>query len=334
MYRLITFVFAVFITTVHYAQDGLLRIRPIAGVNLGFVHRPFLAATIDIGFSWSFNDRIGLLAMGVLAMNGYDYAKESYDHRIFHLTSRMELRPFWQKPMGSSMSSTLRYGLGLGLAKHGTGGLETMTGPLRTSSRAVKDTRFYLAPEVSILKKLGRHNLELGLRYVRHVQRHPAFTTSLSYGADISIATATHDHLALVVRFHLGLKPPVLPTYPIPMIEYAERSTDTLGTLAAGKERITLWLWDNGEYDGDTLSVILNDRPVLVGHELTRKRYKLRVDLLPGENHLLIVAHNEGRVSPNTASVVVRAGNRRQQLLLSTSLRRNQVVRIVRGSKR
>ena len=91
-----------------------------------------------------------------------------------------------------------------------------------------------------------------------------------------------------------------------------------------------MWLWDNAEYDGDTLSVFLNGRPVLVGHELTRKRHRLRIDLRPGENHLLVVAHNEGRVPPNTASVVVATGRGRAQLLVSTSLRRNQVVRVLR----
>jgi len=325
------------------AQDGLLPIRPIVGVNLGvgmpkveaisgtaFATRPFFAGTLDFGASWTYREKVGVVAMGVLAMNGYDYVKEGYDYDVYHLTTRMELRPFWQKPLDSNLGTSLRAGLGLGQARHGNDELDLERGPLRTSSRSVANTRFYLAPEVSILKEAGRHRMELGLRYVRHLDRDPAFTTTLSLGADTTVATATHDHLALVLRFHFGLKRPTLPTFPAPTIEYAERSTDTLATLTAHKERITLWLWDNAEYDGDTLSILLNGRPVLAGHELTRKRHRLRLDLRPGENTLLVVAHNEGRVSPNTASVIAATGKGRQQLLISTSLRKNQVLRIVR----
>lgn len=114
------------------------------------------------------------------------------------------------------------------------------------------------------------------------------------------------------------------------MVVYADRATDTLTTLQVAKSRIALWLWDNAEYDGDTISVFVNGRPILVGHELQHNRYKLKLDVLPGENQVLMVAHNEGRVPPNTASAIVRAGKGRQRLLFTTSLQKNQVLRIVR----
>ncbi len=54
------------------------------------------------------------------------------------------------------------------------------------------------------------------------------------------------------------------------------------------------------------------------------------MDLAPGENVLLVVAHNKGGVPPNTASARVRLGRGRKELLFSTSLQRNQALRIVR----
>jgi hypothetical protein len=184
---------------------------------------------------------------------------------------------------------------------------------------------------VVLVKQEGRHRVEWGLRYVAHIQRQVAFSTRLSAGADTTFATATHDHLALVIRFHLGLKRPALTVPPAPPVAYAGRVADTLTTIQATKSRITLWLWDNAEYDGDTISVFVNGRPVLVGHALTHGRYKLKVDVVPGENALLMVAHNEGRVPPNTASALVRAGKGRQRLLFTTSLQKSQVLCIVRG---
>lgn len=325
------------------AQDGALPFRPIVGINLGvglpqveaisgvrFATRPFFAGTLDLGGSWTYREKVGLAALGVFAINGYDFTNGVFDYDVYHLTRRAELRAFWQRPLDPRLNTSVRAGLGIGLAIQGSDTRDSRQGAFQALTSATAMQRTYLSPEAVLVKQEGRHRVEFGLRYVTHLQRQVAFSTRLSAGPDTSLATATHDHLALVIRFHLGLKRAVMPTLPPPPVEYAERSTDTLATIAAGNERITLWLWDNAEYDGDTLSIFVNGRPVLVGHELGRKRHKLRVDLKPGENVLLVVAHNEGRVPPNTASVVLRAGKGRKELLFSTSLRKNQVLRIVR----
>jgi len=342
-----TTIMGILLAGLAHAQDGVLPFRPIVGLNIGvnlpqveaisgtpFLTRPFFAGTLDLGASWTYRDKVGVVAMGMFAMNGYDYAKDGFDYDVYHLTRRLELRPFWQKPLDPGLGTTLRAGLGLGMSYQGNAFRDTRRGPFRATSRSIADERPFLAPEVSILKELGHHRMELGLRYTRHLQREPAFSTILSLGADTSVASATNDLFGLVLRFHFGLKRPAMPILQAPPFDFATRSTDTLTALTATKQRITMWLWDNAEYDGDTLSILLNGRPVLVGHELGRKRHKLSLDLLPGENVLLVVAHNEGRVPPNTASVVVKAGKGRQQLLVSTSLRKNQVVRIVREGGR
>jgi hypothetical protein len=345
MFRTSLVLFAFLARAVSLAQDGALPFRPILGINLGvglpnvevvsgvpFATRPFFAGTLDFGASWTYREKVGLVALGVLAINGYDFSNGVYDYDIYHLTRRAELRAFWQRPLDPRLNTSVRAGLGIGLAFQGNDTRDSREGPFQALTTTTAMQRTYLSPEAVIVKQEGRHRVEFGLRYVTHLQRQVAFSTQLTAGADTTMATATHDHLALVIRFHWGLKRPVLPTFPLPPIDFLARETDTLTTLSSSKQRITLWLWDNAEYDGDTLSVLLNGRPVLVGHELGRKRHKLKLDLLPGENVLLVVAHNEGRVAPNTASVVVKAGKGRQQLLVSTSLRKNQVVRIVRGT--
>lgn len=326
------------------AQDNALPFRPIIGINLGvglpkvetisgapFSTRPFFAGTLDFGASWTYREKFGLAAHGVMAINGYDFVNGDYDYDIYHLTRRAELRAFWQRSVNPSLRTTLRAGLGLGLAFQDNSTRDTRRGSFQALTNANAMQRTYLAPEVVLLKQEGRHRVEWGLRYVAHLQRQVAFSTRLSVRGDTTLATAKHDHLALVIRFHLGLNRPALPVPTPPVVAYEGRVVDTLTTIQAAKSRITLWLWDNAEYDGDTVSVFVNGRPVLVGHELTRKRYKLKVDVVPGENAVLMVAHNEGRVPPNTASAMVRAGKGRQRLLFTTSLQKNQVLRIVRG---
>ena len=329
-----------------FGQDGASPFRLVAGINLGvglprletisgvrFSTSPHFAGTVDLGATWTHRERWGLAALGVLAINGYDYMKGAVDYDIYHLTRRAEVRAFWQRSLNESLRTSLRAGIGLGLAFQDSDTRDTREGSFQALTTATAMQRTYLAPEVCLVKTEGRHRVEWGLRYVAHLQRDVAMSTRLAEGADTTLATARHDHLAMVIRFHLGLKRPALPAPPPPAVAYGDRTTDTLTTLTANRQRITLWLWDNAERDGDTLSVIVNGRPVLSGLALTHKRHKLKVDLAPGMNELLVVAHNEGRVPPNTASAVVRTGRGRKELLFSTSLQRNQALRIVREAR-
>jgi hypothetical protein len=327
-------------------QDGALPFRLVAGINVGvglprmetisgvrFATSPHFAGTLDLGATWTYRERWGLAALGVLAINGYDFTKGAVNYDIYHLTRRAEVRAFWQRSLNERLRTSVRAGIGLGLAFQGSDTRDARDGTFQALTTATAMQRTYLAPEICLVKMEGRHRVEWGLRYVTHLQREVALSTRLADGADTTLATARHDHLALVIRFHLGLKRRALPA-PLPsMIAFADRVTDTLATLEANRQRITLWLWDNAEQDGDTLSVLVNGRPVLSGLALTRKRQKLKVDLVPGANELLVVAHNEGRVPPNTASAIVRTGKGRKELLFSTSLQRNQVLRIVRDAR-
>ena len=96
--------------------------------------------------------------------------------------------------------------------------------------------------------------------------------------------------------------------------------------MSTRRDHITLDLWDNAEYDGDTISVLLNGKSVLVGHELTRRKKRVTVPIAQGNNTLLIVAHNEGRVPPNTSSCIVKRGKGREQLLIRTSQAANMAI--------
>jgi len=57
----------------------------------------------------------------------------------------------------------------------------------------------------------------------------------------------------------------------------------------------------------------------------------LRLDLQHGYNRLQLIAHNEGRIPPNTARAILRRGKGREQLLLKTGKKHGQVLVIIRG---
>jgi hypothetical protein len=145
-----------------------------------------------------------------------------------------------------------------------------------------------------------------------------------------TVGSATNDFLGLVFRYHIGFKEKPEPSPVMPSIAFEERRTDTLATLSTKRQWITMKLWDNAEYDGDTITVLLNGKPVLVEHELTHKKKRIRLKLTNPENTLLVIAHNEGRVPPNTASCTVRKVGGRKELLIRTSKAANMAVVIRR----
>jgi hypothetical protein len=150
-------------------------------------------------------------------------------------------------------------------------------------------------------------------------------------GSQASYA-ATDDHLALMTRYHIGFRrrEEGLPALHLPE---GERDQDTLSMLHCKRERITLRLWDDAEMDGDTVSVLLNGRPVLVAHRLSHDPVKLRLDLRYGSNAIEVIAHNEGRIPPNTARGIVRRGKGREPMLIKTYRTRSQLLLIERGKR-
>ena len=113
-----------------------------------------------------------------------------------------------------------------------------------------------------------------------------------------------------------------------PAVDYAARSTDTLTTLNTRSRTIVLELWDNAEYDGDTISILVNNTPVVTDLELTRRHQRVTVELYTGLNDVLIVANNEGRVPPNTALCRVHRVKGKPLLSVHTSARTNQLVQV------
>jgi len=83
---------------------------------------------------------------------------------------------------------------------------------------------------------------------------------------------------------------------------------------------LEIQLWDYGKEDGDKISLFMNGSNLLKKHVLTNKRKKIKVSLNPGANKLIVYAHNLGKDTPNTASIIVNDGETKQLLSLQSTL--------------
>lgn len=94
---------------------------------------------------------------------------------------------------------------------------------------------------------------------------------------------------------------------------------------------IKIDFYDNGQIDGDTISVYVNNMPVVSNRRIGVKPVSIdvKIDLKRTEQEVIMVGENLGTIPPNTALMIVNAGNKRYQLYLTSDEQKNAMVRFV-----
>jgi hypothetical protein len=123
------------------------------------------------------------------------------------------------------------------------------------------------------------------------------------------------------------------PTFEEPLLtRYVKRKTVYSTDLEVESDSVRISFYDNGDIDGDSISVFLNQQPVLVKQELTSRALNIYVTLdnTKSVNEISMFAENLGKYPPNTALMLVTDGVTRHEIYLSSSLTQNAGVRIRR----
>ena len=88
-------------------------------------------------------------------------------------------------------------------------------------------------------------------------------------------------------------------------------------------------LYDNGIVDGDTVSIVLNDKVILAKQGLTTRaiRYVIHVTAQLGDSLLLtMVADNLGSIPPNTGLLIVEDGDQRNEIRFTGDMQMSSAV--------
>jgi len=114
------------------------------------------------------------------------------------------------------------------------------------------------------------------------------------------------------------------------LAQFTRRKIIYTKDLEIGSDSIRISLYDNGEIDGDTVTVFLNGQPVISHQELTARAVNiyLTLDNSKDVNEVSLFAENLGKIPPNTALMVVTDGISRFEVFLSSSYTQNATVRI------
>jgi hypothetical protein len=94
---------------------------------------------------------------------------------------------------------------------------------------------------------------------------------------------------------------------------------------------IRLDFYDNAEIDDDTISVFVNKKMILSNQRLSAKALTtyIKIDLTNTFQEVEMVAENMGKIPPNTALLIVTAGNVRYKLFLTSTEQKNAKVRFI-----
>jgi hypothetical protein len=120
--------------------------------------------------------------------------------------------------------------------------------------------------------------------------------------------------------------PPVVKTNPPVITPKPEvlktRTNELVKVLTVNDPDVTVKLYDNGEIDGDTISVYMDNKLVLASKLLTASPLilKLKMDDENAEHELTMVAENLGRIPPNTSLMIV-------DVRITSTAQKNAVVR-------
>jgi len=122
----------------------------------------------------------------------------------------------------------------------------------------------------------------------------------------------------------------------IAAVNVEKRKSETIQFIEFKSDSLILALYDNGEIDGDTVSVLINGEVIMPKQGLKASAIKKTVYITPAIQDsftLVLYAENLGLYPPNTGLIIVRDGDDSYQVRFSADLQKNVAVLFKRKKK-
>lgn len=107
-----------------------------------------------------------------------------------------------------------------------------------------------------------------------------------------------------------------------------QRTNQLFKQIKADAGELRIDLYDNGQIDGDTVSVYHNNVLIVDRQALSRKPITFRINVSSGQpvHELVMVANNLGSIPPNTSLMTVTAKDKRYEVYISSTEQANAKV--------
>ncbi len=122
----------------------------------------------------------------------------------------------------------------------------------------------------------------------------------------------------------------ILPTEKIVPVVFEKRNNIVLQTVVVENANVKVELYDNGDVDGDSVSLFYNSKVLLAHKKLTEQAITIELPVNNEEvNELVMYADNLGTIPPNTALMIVTDGSKRYEVRITSDLKKSGTIRFV-----
>ena len=121
-----------------------------------------------------------------------------------------------------------------------------------------------------------------------------------------------------------------------PAADVAKRKIETIQSVYYKSDSLVLTLYDNGEVDGDTVSVLMNGLVIMPMQGLSTKAIRKTIYITkdtPDSIQIIMYAENLGSIPPNTGLLVVHDGEDIYEIRFSGDYQKNAAI-VFRRKKR
>jgi hypothetical protein len=114
--------------------------------------------------------------------------------------------------------------------------------------------------------------------------------------------------------------------------QFKERENILIDEIEVDSDSLKIDFYDNGEIDGDSISVFFNQQLMAFSQKLSTRSLHFNIALDPRKelNELSMFADNLGKIPPNTALMIITDGDKKHEIRLSSNLEKNATVRLKR----
>jgi hypothetical protein len=108
-----------------------------------------------------------------------------------------------------------------------------------------------------------------------------------------------------------------------------KRNYQIIKTIEVTDNKLKVEIYDNGQVDGDTVSIFLNEKLLIPARMLTAKPITVDIKITDDEDtyDLIMYAESLGTIPPNTALMIVTTANNRYEINITSTEQTSGVVR-------
>lgn len=171
-------------------------------------------------------------------------------------------------------------------------------------------------------------DIRLNLTHNADISKKDSVLKAISeYKENVQVWTPSYDDTLVSV----SVTPKKVVNY-VTEKQYTERENIVISEIEVDSDSLQIDVYDNGEIDGDMISLFYNKQLILSNQKLTHKSIKIKIELDSAKvtNEISMFAENLGLIPPNTALMIINDGKKKHEIRLTSSLEKNATIRIKR----